>query len=128
MWPRQGVVWTLWGTNAVLSLVYCIVAAVSCKNVNKVYKKLGSQQNEHLNHSKISMMGVLSAYVLGIIIIILYTSFSFLILMRRWITRSKMAGLKHGIVVSASISTSVFMLLSAVTLHSYESQMHAGWC
>ncbi|GMH33048.1 hypothetical protein BSKO_00882 [Bryopsis sp. KO-2023] len=126
MWLLRGVVWTLWGANAALSLVYCIIAAVSYSNVNKLYKKLGSQENKELNHSKISMMGIQSAYVLGIIIITAYTSYSFLILMRRWFAQSRLAGLKHGIIVTSSVCTSMFMLLSALTLHSHETQIHGG--
>ncbi|CAD7700382.1 unnamed protein product [Ostreobium quekettii] len=114
----KAAVWFFWFLNTVLSIGFAILAAVTLENVRELYNELDDLQDASSEARQFSLVGLMAGTVLGAILVIGYSVFTFLFLFCKWMSRGQMMGAGYSIMQTASIYTSAFLLLDALTLHA----------
>ncbi|KAK9906867.1 hypothetical protein WJX75_009399 [Coccomyxa subellipsoidea] len=70
------------------------------------------------NEDTYDLNAVLSALFLGVLILILFFVVSLILLLKNAINREPLSGFGNGILLASSFHTSIFLLLSALTIYS----------
>lgn len=107
------VLWGLWIVNALASIIYLGVSMYTFNNVRTGVSHLSSFPNSDAFKSS-----MLSATMLGFIVVLFFLVFSFFVLA---IGMFRDVSLGYGIMLGACTHTSFFMLLAGLVLQSDES-------
>lgn len=128
------VVWIFWSINTVCCTIFAIVAAISFDNVDKLKDKYAKQSDNRMGACaqngdalEFQMLGLLAGLGLGIIMAVAYAVYTFIFLFFKWIGSGEMAGRGYHIVQTASIYSSMFMLLDALVLNSASKTVNDGF-
>ncbi|GMH44298.1 hypothetical protein BSKO_12232 [Bryopsis sp. KO-2023] len=127
MWSSKSTLWLSWAINAVLSFLFIVLGGHSFGNVQDFRNADWLDGNDdNTKRVRLSLFGVLAALFLSIVVLLVYNIFTFLVILGRWISAKLMGGFGHGVILTASIYTAAFMLLTALILHSQDDTMKWG--
>lgn len=119
-WTGKTTVWIFWTVNTILSLAFAALAAKTFDNVREYYDALGRVRGPNAEARRFSLLGLMAGTVLGLVMVVGYSVFTFIFLFLKWVSKKQMIGSMYSVIKTASLYTSAFMLLDALTLHASE--------
>ncbi|GIL51266.1 hypothetical protein Vafri_7138 [Volvox africanus] len=109
--PRS-IVWTLWGINLLLSIVYLAISLVTFHNIQWGMKFLSDFPNRAaFKHS------LLASCILGFLIVLFWIIFSFFVLVGRFFASLP---LSYGVMLGTCCHTGFFSLLAGLVLQTHD--------
>ncbi|CAL8462304.1 g1835 [Coccomyxa elongata] len=104
-------IWIYWFIQEAISAAYIVVALISFRNVQQAKPYVTNNDTYDLN-------AVLSALFLGVVILILFFVVSLILLLKNAINHEPLSGYGNGILLASSFHTSIFLLLTALTVYA----------
>lgn len=104
-------IWLFWFIQEAISAAYIVVALISFRNVQQAKPYVTNDDTYDLN-------SVLAALFLGVLILILFFVVSLILLLKNAVNHEPLSGYGNGILLASSFHTSIFLLLTALTVYA----------
>lgn len=116
-------VWICWSLNTLASIVYSAVSLATFHHILQATSAIPEQFTD--KYALASKYGWLASCMLGFITVVFFCVYSLFVLVRRGMS-SEEAGIGYGFMLSASLHTSLLLLLAGLNLNAAEPQV-GGW-
>lgn len=111
--------WIVWGVLAVISVVYVVAAASSFHTVGDMEDNLKYLRDDEVKDQlTVNLRGARAACVLSMIVVVVYAAITFVFTIQKWFSEAAFDGILLGVLLTASLYSSAFMLLTGTVLQS----------